>query len=163
MTDALQPIAHLFDLNTRLFRNCLDGVTDAQALRRPNAHTNHLAFVALHLVDARHFLLRALGADLQDPFDGRFADARRLEDIDDFPSLDDLVSTWDVLADLLEAALDQLTREDLMGPAPQRFPIGDPTVLGEIAFLAQHEAYHIGQMALIRKYLGLPAMRYGRP
>jgi uncharacterized damage-inducible protein DinB len=29
-----------------------------------------------------------------------------------------------------------------------------------LAFLVQHESYHIGQMALIRKYIGYPAMKY---
>jgi hypothetical protein len=41
-----------------------------------------------------------------------------------------------------------------------RFPIGDATVLGLIAFMVQHDSYHIGQLALLRKHYGLPAMRY---
>jgi hypothetical protein len=38
--------------------------------------------------------------------------------------------------------------------------VGDRTLLGALAFLAQHESYHVGQLALLRKYAGLPAMRY---
>ena len=33
-------------------------------------------------------------------------------------------------------------------------------VLGEIAFLLQHEALHIGQMAFLRKWLGDAPMSY---
>jgi uncharacterized damage-inducible protein DinB len=29
-----------------------------------------------------------------------------------------------------------------------------------VAFLIQHESYHVGQMALIRKHYGYPAMKY---
>jgi hypothetical protein len=41
-----------------------------------------------------------------------------------------------------------------------RFPISDKSVVGTIAFLLHHEAYHIGQLALLRRYTGSPAMSY---
>jgi len=44
----------------------------------------------------------------------------------------------------------------------QRFPIDDSTSLGLITFLAQHEFYHIGQLAFLRRQLGHAAMSYGR-
>jgi uncharacterized damage-inducible protein DinB len=42
----------------------------------------------------------------------------------------------------------------------QALPGADGTVLGALAFLAQHESYHVGQVALLRRQLGLPAMSY---
>jgi uncharacterized damage-inducible protein DinB len=33
-------------------------------------------------------------------------------------------------------------------------------MLGALTFLVQHDSYHIGQLALLRKHAGLPAMRY---
>ena len=42
----------------------------------------------------------------------------------------------------------------------QRFPIADPTLRGALDFLLHHEAYHIGQMAFLRRCFGLPAMSY---
>jgi uncharacterized damage-inducible protein DinB len=50
---------------------------------------------------------------------------------------------------------------ELDAEAPYQFPISDPSVLGMTAFLVQHESYHIGQMAFLRKQLGLEAMAYG--
>jgi len=41
-----------------------------------------------------------------------------------------------------------------------RFPVADPTRLGTLAFLAQHDTYHIGQLALLRRFVGLKAMSY---
>lgn len=52
---------------------------------------------------------------------------------------------------------------ELDEPAPQRYPGGDPSVLGALAFLVQHDSYHLGQLALLRRAHGLPAMRDGRP
>lgn len=45
-------------LNSRLLRNCLAGVDDAKARTRLGGHTNNMAFLALHLEDARHTLCR---------------------------------------------------------------------------------------------------------
>jgi hypothetical protein len=57
----LVPLVRTFDLNTRLFVNALDGVDDKIATSRPNKSTNHIAFVACHLVDARHYHSNAVG------------------------------------------------------------------------------------------------------
>ncbi|MGB7490782.1 MAG: hypothetical protein WBN62_10660 [Thermoanaerobaculia bacterium] len=38
------------------------------------------------------------------------------------------------------------------------FPFEDPSMAGGIGFLLHHEAYHIGQLALLRKFHRLPAM-----
>ena len=34
------------------------------------------------------------------------------------------------------------------------------TTLGMLTFLVQHDSYHIGQLSLLRKYAGMPAMQY---
>jgi hypothetical protein len=43
-----------------------------------------------------------------------------------------------------------------------RFPLGDSTELGLMAFLVQHDSYHIGQLGFLRRQLGKPAMAYTR-
>ena len=40
------------------------------------------------------------------------------------------------------------------------FPLANGTLLGTLTFLVQHDSYHLGQLSLLRKYCGLPAMRY---
>lgn len=39
---------------------------------------------------------------------------------------------------------------------------GDSTRLGLIAFLAQHDSYHLGQIAFLRRQFGKAAMSYAR-
>lgn len=59
-----------------------------------------------------------------------------------------------------EAANCKSDSAELNAPSSQRFPVDLPTVHGGLGFLLQHESYHIGQLALLRKYFGYPAMRY---
>jgi hypothetical protein len=52
----------------------------------------------------------------------------------------------------LMAFLGNLTESDLERPTPAG-PLG-----GTLAFLATHEAYHVGQLAMLRRNFGLPGM-----
>lgn len=54
----------------------------------------------------------------------------------------------------------EISDAELLEPSGQKFPNADRTRLGAVAFLLQHEAYHIGQVALLRKAFGLGPMRY---
>jgi len=147
-------------MHTRLFRNCLDGLDEATARHRVNAQTNSAAFLAAHLVDARAWTARLLGLDIPEPFGGAIAYGTSIEDIPELPELGQVRDEWAVVSALLEARIAALTPEELAAPAGQRFPIGDPSLAGALAFLLHHEAYHIGQLALLRRVNGLPPMAY---
>jgi len=47
---------------------------------------------------------------------------------------------------------------DLGKPATEVELPGSKTVADQIAFLALHHSYHVGQMCYIRKSLGFPAL-----
>lgn len=146
-------------LHTRLFLNCLAGVDDETAVCRPSTNTNSLAFIACHLVDARAFLARLVGAEAPAPFP-QLENARHIDEVSELPPLAEIQSPWSDYGDLVSARFEVLDAEELDSETPQQFPIGNRTLLGAVAFLVSHEAYHIGQMALLRKYAGLEAMRY---
>jgi uncharacterized damage-inducible protein DinB len=155
------PFEELLKLNTRLFLNCLDGIDDRTARDRPNDRTNSLAFIAAHVLDARFYLARCLGADVRNPFDPLLAHVQTIEDVRDLPSLEEMKSVWMEIANLLETRLAAVTENELTGPSPQPFPLeSGGTILGALAFLLQHESFHIGQMAMLRKFYGFSAMNY---
>ena len=79
------------------------------------------------------------------------------------PPLAELRQLWLDASAQLDATLEGASSGQLGAPFDGRFPVGSPTALGAVTFLAQHESYHVGQMALLRKGLGYPAMRYTRP
>jgi uncharacterized damage-inducible protein DinB len=161
MNPAVSPLKHTLDLNTRLVLNALEGIDDDMARTRPNGHTNHVAFLACHLVDSRHYLAKALGLASESPFKGLLDGAAGIDDVKAFPSLDAVRDAWRSVSETLSRHVEGLTASDLEKPAPFAFPIeGGPTALGCLAFLVQHDSYHLGQIALLRRYLGLEAMKY---
>lgn len=162
MDTALAPLAAILELNTDLVLNCLDGVSDEEARRRPGGAGNSLAFLTAHLTDSRHFLVDRLGHALSNPLAALLAEARGIEDIAVWPSLTEQREAWAAIGLHLTATLSSLSAEDLARADLHRFPFPDRTGLGLVAFLTQHDSYHLGQMALLRRQLGHPAMRYTR-
>jgi uncharacterized damage-inducible protein DinB len=76
------------------------------------------------------------------------------------PSLAEITEAWDAVSAHLLTALEELTEDDLKREATRRLPGSDGTVGSVLPFLAQHDSYHIGQMAILRRQLGLGAMKY---
>lgn len=147
-------------LNTRLFLNCLHDLSEDAAVWRGNDRGNNISFIAVHLIDARAYLARVLGADVSGPFGPDIAEASSLDEIEMLPTLDSLRSAWEEVSDRLLEQMQQVTEQTLMARADQDFPGEHDTGLGATAFLLHHESYHIGQMALLRRQLGLAPMSY---
>jgi uncharacterized damage-inducible protein DinB len=160
MDATLSPLLSMMELHTRLLHNCLDGVSDEMAVRRGPGGTNHMAFLALHLVESRWYLVGFAGGEPRNPFAALLHGVRSVDDLREVPPLDDVRVAWDAAGEAVEAALRALPSEALSAPSPQPLPGPDPSLLGAFAFLASHEAYHVGQLALLRREMGLPAMRY---
>jgi len=152
----------LATLNARLLRNCFAEVSDTIAASRPSDRANSMAFVAVHLVEARHFVATQIGGARQRPFGDRFDKITHVQQVADFPPVVEILRAWDVLSAELDEALSHIDDGALDKPATHGFPlpIADTTVNGTLAFMFQHESYHIGQLALLRKLLGLDAMKY---
>jgi uncharacterized damage-inducible protein DinB len=163
MDPRLAPLAAIFDLDTDLLLNCLDGLSDAEGRERLPGGGNSITFLAAHLTDSRHLLAARIGRPLDNPMTRCLEGARRFEEVRAWPTLDEVRSAWRSIGAHLQTSLASLTSDDLRRPHSHRFPIGDTTQLGMIAFLAQHDAYHIGQVAFLRRQLGRPAMSYARP
>jgi uncharacterized damage-inducible protein DinB len=158
---AVHPLRELLGLNTRLLLNCLKDVSDAVARQRVANNTNSLVFLACHLIDARCFMGKLLGQPIANPLAEHLKDARSIDEIEAFPPITEIRVMWIEVAERLEDAFSRAGPSDLAGESTQRFPIEDRSVFGGCSFLVQHESYHIGQMAMIRKAFGLGAMEYG--
>lgn len=163
MDARITPLLATFRLNTRLLLNCFDEVDDETARTRPSEHTNSIAFIALHMHGARHYLAEYLGRGEPNPFEQIIASAKSIEDITVYPSLAEQRTAWLEITATLERCFGELTAQRLDQPSPEDapdFPVDDGTVVGGIAFLLMHEAYHIGQLALLRKLFGLPPVSW---
>ncbi len=161
MEAAAEPLHAILRLNTALVLNCLDDLDDARATRRIAPGTNSIAFLVAHLIDARHFLAKLVGAPLEpNPVAKVLDDVRGIDDIAALPPLAELRPAWRAIGDHLATVVAGLTSTQLAAPIAQRFPEADGTVRGALAFLLQHDSYHLGQVGLLRRHVGLPGMRY---
>jgi uncharacterized damage-inducible protein DinB len=162
MEAVVAPLAGILELNTDLLLNCLKDVSDAEARQRLAAGGNSLLFLAAHLTDSRHFLAARLDRPLHNPVAPFLEKARGIADVTAWPPVADVRAAWQAVSAHLLAALDALTAGELATPDAHRFPVSDTSRLGMIAFLAQHDSYHIGQLAFLRRQLGRPPMAYTR-
>ena len=159
MHPAVAPLARILRLNTDLLLNCLAEVTEEAANRRLTPSSNSIAFLVAHLVDSRHYLAQTLGVPLPNRLAPVLAGAKSLDDIAALPPLAELVACWEAISAHLAVQIERLDTPALAASAGP-VPGGDGTVLANLAFLAQHDAYHLGQVALLRRQLGYPAMSY---
>ena len=162
MEPRITPLAAILDLNSDLLLNSIEGITDSEAQYRLPAGGNSIAFLTAHLTDTRHFLASRLGHPLTNPLARYLADARSIDDIRSWATLDEMRSAWLAISAHLQTTLESLSAADLQRAGAHRFPISDTTPLGLIAFLSQHDSYHLGQIAFLRRQLGKPAMTYTR-
>jgi uncharacterized damage-inducible protein DinB len=146
--------------NTRLFLNCVSDLPEDRAATRAGQSTNSIEFLVLHLIDVRFYLARYIGLEAEHPYAERLEAAQGILDVDEFPPLAEMVGCWERISDALHERLEHTHAADLEQKSDQRFPLSGRTVGSGIVFLLGHEMYHIGQLGLLRKHAGLPAMKW---
>ena len=72
MTHSMHPLQLILDMNTRLFINALDGITEKQWAERLSTHNNPVGWIAAHTVSSRHGMLAFMGQPASNPFNGFF-------------------------------------------------------------------------------------------
>jgi len=155
--------AETLRINTKLFRNCLHGMSQAQAESRPNDGTNSALWVAAHMVKARYGLLARLGAARANPLPDTLVNAKRIDDVREWPSVTDVLAAWADASHELRDRLAAMTPDELRAPVDVRFPVFEQTVFAVLVFMVQHDSYHLGQLSMLRKVAGLPGMSYTDP
>ncbi|MEO6285659.1 MAG: DinB family protein [Dyadobacter sp.] len=155
----LYAIISLYDMQTTYFRNVLDGISDDDTHNRLDTKANHIAWLSGSLVEQRYELARELGLDQKQTSSDLFKDNKGIQEDVKYPSLDVFRQDWDAISPILKEALLNLTDENLeklihMGP-DMTFPLYDL-----ITFISYREANVIGQIALWRRLLNYPAMKY---
>jgi hypothetical protein len=151
----------MFNMNSRLFINALESVTEEQANNRISDHNNSIIWLGTHTVWARYNACAMLGKPAaNNPYDGKFENFKAFDPADKYPTLAEIKTEWNKASALLKEALASVTEEHLAAECSLKSPIGDFTFCGTVAFLAQHESYDIGQIAFLKKYHTKEAMKY---
>ena len=157
MNPRIQPITQMLKGNTALFERAVDGVAETVALDRPAGRANHLAYVACHVLDSRGWTVSFLGGDGTHEFTEQFKKAKDIEELEP-PPMAAVGAAYAGLTERLNECLEALTDDELDRPTDSSFPFADKTVIGGLTFLAWHESYHVGQLGMLRSYLGLSSL-----
>ena len=158
MDALIKPSVELYGVSTALTEKAIDGLS-ADDLRKTAGPDNNPAIsIFTHLAHTRCSLLRLLGSDHELPWEGRFGRGGAMDDPSQYPELDEIRAVWKDATERMQQRFEELTDEELSAEAPRRFPVPDRTMRGAINFLAYHEAYHVGQLAYLRKWLGQEAL-----
>jgi len=166
MVASITPVIAQLKLNTNLFNNVLKGVDDSLACKQIAGQVNHLTWIAGHLVNNRYFLASQLGIVKEFEYKDTFTDFtapppfnRALSASVEYPAISTLSAKWAEISPLLVDAVAGVTEEKMAEPFFIQLPTGN-TMEALFSFFTSHEAYHVGQMSTIRRYLGLGPMDF---
>lgn len=155
MHPSIGTVAEQFRITTNLFIKAMSGVDKDDAMRRPGELSNPLLWLGGHVIHFRTRLLSLIGVPRDFPWGNRFDTGSKVGKAETYPDPEELVAMWEELSELLVDRLGTLTESDLAVPPAARVPTTDATLRGAIGYFSLHEAYHVGQMGYVRKWLGM--------
>jgi hypothetical protein len=151
-----EQLAESFALNLRVIKMQAAGLTTDDSLRQPPVRGNCINWVLGHIAENRLRVLRALG---EDPVAEEGTLIRYASESEPVTASGEGVLALEQLLDTLEraqagiaAGLARATPEALA----REVPVGEraTTVGRQVFFLYFHEAYHVGQLELLRQLAG---------
>src|SRR5258706_8139135 len=145
MDPRLAPLYEIFKVTSRHFLNAIDAMDDDQAAWRASEESNSAGFIALHVVQSRYHIAKTMGMEAENPYAALTKGRRSIAEMHSMPALPQLADDWKTLTGRMRVRFAEITPAELDRDAATHLPADDKTVLGVVAFLLMHEAYHIGQ------------------
>lgn len=146
-------VAHLYRFHARLLERLAAGMAEADWRSRFGG--NPALWILAHLIMSKRGLLRALGAapakEAWEALAGRGGSGDA-----ELPAAALLLPAWHADNADLATRLEGLSAAAAGAPSPRTLPDGSTTVGGMARFLQFHEAYHLGQLGLLRRQCGKP-------
>ncbi len=155
MSDLIKPVIDQFKFNSMVLSLATSDLKNEDAGHRlRSGEGSSVTFLMGHLLSSRYGILKMLGAGDENPDAEQFGRNAEPQDVGDYPDISEFNEAWSALADSFHGALENATDEELLVAPPEGFPTEDQTLRGAIAFLSWHEAYHVGQIGVLRTELG---------
>lgn len=149
----------LYDMQTPFFAFVTENISQEDMQKRLDTKANHIGWLAGALVEQRFDLARHLGYEGRQQADELFKDYKGIQDGVEYPTLASYQADWDKITPILKDLLSNLTVEALERRI-QMDPNFSMSLYEVITFTMYREANIIGQIALWRRLLGYPGMRY---
>ena len=159
----MKAVLHSFAYGLDFLRAQVADVATADMARQPNGVMNHPAWVIGHLTNACQMLGRAIGLPkwLPQDFGKRFGTGSApVADASLYPTKEEALAMLRDAQDRFTNAVEQLDESKLDEPFPvESYRYVFPTIRHALTqVLVGHTAYHIGQVGVWRKAMGLPAL-----
>ncbi len=148
----------LFDLQTALLAKAVDGIKESDMYDRKGTKANHMAWLAGALVAQRFLMASETRPDLKQTGADLFGMNKGIQDDAKYPTNDVYLKDWETITPFAREALTKLDDARL----DSELDMGGMkmTWYEMISFTIYREASMIGQLALWRRLLDYPAMRY---
>ncbi|MEX0719109.1 MAG: DinB family protein [Balneolaceae bacterium] len=160
-----------FNFHHKLYNNVLDDFTDEETNRRlyGDKKINHVKYIAGHLLNSQYGFSFLAGLHLEVKWDELFVAVGKSKARDDinYPSIQEIKAEWNDIYKPSKSALENLPDKTWNQKPPKPMDkifenslIFENTVAGFLAFLNHHQAYHIGQIGILRRGFGKEPMSY---
>jgi len=154
---AVNTAAFILASNDAVADRAFQGLKPEDLWKRPTPQTNAMLWVFAHMAAVRGRLLNALGDDY-DPRLEAFGRGASVQDPSAYPTREAIQqASRDVNLRLFDR-LAALTDADIARPVQGPLPPAVRTLGDQIAFIALHDSYHVGQLGYVRKALGYPGV-----
>ncbi len=148
----------LFDYQTGFFARALEGLSEEDMHNRLNTQANHPAWLTGSLVQQRFWMAEETGTGLKQTGEELFKDGKGIQADAKYPSITEYVNDWDRItpeARQAIATIDDKKLDSKIDMGGMKMPYYEM-----ICFSIYREASIIGQLALWRRLLGHPALKY---
>ena len=155
-----------YQLLTDWYISVLDLIPDSDGVKTFSNNSNSLEWIAGHLIVGRYRSSLLIGQQLApykhlDNFINQTIPPPNTIAFDKsstYPSLTESRTQWIVYSRIFINGLVNINETILSTQMPFSVPTGGKSVADALTFVNLHETFHIGQMSILRKLLGHPAM-----
>ncbi len=153
-----QSLLTLFDYQTNFYAKVLNGISEDDMHNRLGTSANHPAWLAGSLIFQRFQMASEMKHDLRQTKAELFHGHKGLQEDERYPSIEEYIDDWNKITPIAREALVKIDDAKL----DSIFDMGGMkmTYYDLICFTIYREASIIGQLALWRRLLGYPAMKY---
>jgi hypothetical protein len=148
----------LFDMQTGFFARAIEGISEQDTYNRLNTKANHMAWLTGSLVQQRFLMTSETRPGQKQTGEELFKENKGIQDNAKYPTNAEYLADWERITPIAREALVAMDDAKLdsdfeMGPMKMSY-------FELISFTIYREASIIGQLALWRRLLGYPALKY---
>ena len=146
-------LSKLYGLNLMVIERNLEGITPEESFFQPQSAGNCANWILGHIVSTRNEVMKLIGESplwSKEEAEPYRRGSEPLTDESGALSLAKMLTDLRASQDKLLTALDQMSPEELGAP------LENGTRYEQLAVIQFHEAYHAGQLGILRRLMGKP-------